>query len=1192
MKQLFLILSMLCLTALLMAGISVRYDLKIPVIENGASFARVNLADAQSWGEPGNPDLPWYGVKILLPVGSEAGKINVTRTRPVSYNLTQPLNPIQKQYPFSHAVLEAQTLPLESVYGSAMPYPAQADNGVQTHFLSGNPIAFTAVCPFEYFPLKNELVFYQTLNVEVEYSFSARAAAAAQLLKQDIFTAQRLQKSVDNPEAIQISRTRETGVEYLIVCDQSKIANWMPLQNIHQDRGRNVLIKSMSEITAASPGADTQEKLRNYIISMYSTNPLRYVLLAGDTDVIPHRGFYVNLGTGSESDADIPADMYYSCLDGTWNNDNDANWGEMYEADLAPELAVGRVCYNSDTEISNFINKVMSYMIVPVEAEIKSAFFVGEWLWDGPTWGGDYMDEMIGGSDAHGYTTVGVPTTWNITTLYDRTYGAADSWDASDIRPLLSQGPNFVNHLGHSNTTYTMRLSNNQVSNSTITNNGSNHNFSTYFTQGCYSGAFDNRDTQPGSYTSDCIAEKMMSIANGPVAMLAHSRYGWGMQGSTDGASQYIHRQYMDAVFGEHIQELGYTLVDSKIDNIPYITNTAVMYWVTYETNLFGDPAMMLWTDTPQNVVANLPSQWLVGVNSYQISTNAPYAEFILKSDNNTIISTIANQDGLININLLETLIPGNYQIYINAPNFYGYQTAIQVSAAQMPYVICNNVQYNDPDGLYHTGENILMDFYVKNVGLVDLTQPGSITLTSSSPNLEILNGTTSFQALASGDSLQIVAQLGFGIRGSFSDLTRASLTFTANFAGYTTQSTAFITLNAPHLSIASYQINNSTPVINPGQTPSISLTVNNSGSGNCYNPLMILFPDSGDVVLSQYELSLPFVVHNGTVTLDNVLNVQILDSAELGSSVNIGYILNSENGDVVEGNFIIYIGAISYGFEPDFQGWESIALNQNYTNQWHRSSQRNHTANGQYSMKFGSSSTATYAGSAFGALLSPIMNVSPGCQLKFHHWMEAETHTNPSYAWDGGMVQMSLNGSSWTQITPVGGYPYRIYNNNASPFAAETYVYSGSFDWTEATFELGNISGTAQFRWVFGSDGYVGGEGWYIDDVQVFGVVDNSDETSPAVATLSLFDNYPNPFNPETNLSFSLPHPQNVKLEIYNLKGQLVNTLVNGDLAQGTHRLVWNGKDSKQRSVSSGVYYYRLTTSSGILTKKMLLMK
>ncbi len=78
--------------------------------------------------------------------------------------------------------------------------------------------------------------------------------------------------------------------------------------------------------------------------------------------------------------------MYYSCLDGNWNDDNDNNWGEIYETDLVPELAIGRICYNSDLEIANQIYKITSYQMSPVNESIKSAFFVGEWLWDGPTW--------------------------------------------------------------------------------------------------------------------------------------------------------------------------------------------------------------------------------------------------------------------------------------------------------------------------------------------------------------------------------------------------------------------------------------------------------------------------------------------------------------------------------------------------------------------------------------------------------------------------------------------------------------------------------------------------------------------------------------------------------------------------------------------------------------------------------------
>jgi hypothetical protein len=85
---------------------------------------------------------------------------------------------------------------------------------------------------------------------------------------------------------------------------------------------------------------------------------------------------------------------------------------------------------------------------------------------------------------------------------------------------------------------------------------------------------------------------------------------------------------------------------------------------------------------------------------------------------------------------------------------------------------------------------------------------------------------------------------------------------------------------------------------------------------------------------------------------------------------------------------------------------------------------------------------------------------------------------------------------------------------------------------------------------------------------------------------------NYPNPFNPTTTLSFSLPSEMVCKLEIYNVRGQKVKTLLNESLQSGRHTILWDGKDAFGRSVSSGVYFYRLDTPNRTQTSKMLLMK
>ncbi len=90
----------------------------------------------------------------------------------------------------------------------------------------------------------------------------------------------------------------------------------------------------------------------------------------------------------------------------------------------------------------------------------------------------------------------------------------------------------------------------------------------------------------------------------------------------------------------------------------------------------------------------------------------------------------------------------------------------------------------------------------------------------------------------------------------------------------------------------------------------------------------------------------------------------------------------------------------------------------------------------------------------------------------------------------------------------------------------------------------------------------------------------------------LSLDGNTPNPFNPMTQIRFSLPSDQRVELAVYDLRGQKVATLVRDALRAGRHEVTWLGRDDSGRQVSSGTYVYRLTADGRTLTNKMLLLK
>jgi flagellar hook assembly protein FlgD len=100
-----------------------------------------------------------------------------------------------------------------------------------------------------------------------------------------------------------------------------------------------------------------------------------------------------------------------------------------------------------------------------------------------------------------------------------------------------------------------------------------------------------------------------------------------------------------------------------------------------------------------------------------------------------------------------------------------------------------------------------------------------------------------------------------------------------------------------------------------------------------------------------------------------------------------------------------------------------------------------------------------------------------------------------------------------------------------------------------------------------------------------------NDDEMVPVTVT-ALNGNYPNPFNPETSISYDLKEAAPVRLDIYNLKGQLVRTLVDDNQSAGRYRIVFNARDSKGSPLASGVYLYRLRAGDYTSTRKMMLME
>jgi peptidase C25-like protein/flagellar hook capping protein FlgD len=171
-----------------------------------------------------------------------------------------------------------------------------------------------------------------------------------------------------------------------------------------------------------------------------------------------------------------------------------------------------------------------------------------------------------------------------------------------------------------------------------------------------------------------------------------------------------------------------------------------------------------------------------------------------------------------------------------------------------------------------------------------------------------------------------------------------------------------------------------------------------------------------------------------------------------------------------------------------------------------------------------------------------------------------------------------------------LNGVTYEVdYTKFGEPYFEEEIVVTG--DSYEASFSVSpGIQTGEQARMI----SYVYGDEedfvQYIYPITISEEANSPDDPiSPNVLSAS---NFPNPFNPSTTISFSIPHDSDVVVSIHNMKGQVVKQLLTGSLCAGEHSVLWNGKDIKGEVVSSGIYFYQVQTPSKTISKKMLLLK
>ncbi len=545
----------------------------------GVTYDEVSIPEGVSASRPGMPRLPARGAIILLPPDATADTVTVTASGTATLGRGYRLPPMDRATP----LMEPADAPSPGpVYESNEPFPGRLHDVVGIHSCRGYRVLVLRLYPVQYVPSTGELRYHPHLEVTVGLT----GYEPPEHHRGTMMDRQVIMQRVDNPSAVN-GYPAATGSNngLLIVTTMGLQQAFTPLREYHESHG------TPADIVTLDTTGETSEMIRSYIRRAYQEQNIGYVLLGGDSDIVPDRQLWVE---GMDENIThyetyLPADHYYGCLDGPYNGDGDQRWGEPTDGsdggdvDLMAEVYVGRAPVGSAGEARTFVDKTISYLDMEPSRSHRAITMAGEYMGDHgiASWGANYVEQHVGTCTADGYTTHGIPSQdFTLTRLYDRDW-PDDHWSAGDLIGQINRGTHAVDHVGHSSYTYSMRMTPDDL--------GRLDNTMPCFiySQGCMAGGYDHP-------REDCMAEQFtVKTKHGAFAAIMNARYGWFWSGRTDGDSQRYQRQFWDAVFGENITTLGRANQDSKEDNL-FLIDRSCMRWTYYGLNLFGDPSIVL----------------------------------------------------------------------------------------------------------------------------------------------------------------------------------------------------------------------------------------------------------------------------------------------------------------------------------------------------------------------------------------------------------------------------------------------------------------------------------------------------------------------------------------------------------------------------------------------------------------------
>ncbi len=635
-----------------------------------------------------------------------------------------------------------------------------------------------------------------------------------------------------------------SAVSYLIITSEAMRPAFETLAAYKTAQGIPSVVATREYIEANyRRGADLQETLRLFIRDAYQKWGIDYVLLGGDSDVLPPR-YVINTFYPTNGSTAIPCDLYFACLDGNWNADGDSYFGEPITttstgdaADFAEEVYVGRAAVSSAAAATVFVNKVIAYENTAAGAGwTNRALFAAEVLFpedfhvqqyiilDGAKFAAEQINNHIVPCTDMEYTRM-----YETDLLYPRD---APLTRAALVDTLNNGRYGIFNQIGHG---YYFNMSVGDANFMTtdadnLTNAG--HSFVMYALN-CASAAFDN----------SCLLERFVQNPNGGAVCSLGS-----VRAAFPNNSNSYQQEFFSELYCTTENRVGRLMALSRLPFIGLTANNYVDRWTFENYALLGDPTLPIWTGSPQTLSVAGPASLAIGAQAAAFTVTAggqpvAGARVCLQKAGEELAWGLTDAAGQVSLGVLPTST-GSASVVVTGRNLARKVITVPVVAGGS-YLrveaagIADNGSggsIGNGDGFADAGETIAIWPVLRETGGAPAAGI-TATVSCADPGITIVNASAAFGAVGAGASTAALTPFLLTISASAADATTFTLTYDAVSGAAHSFSEWPLTVRAPQFEVVSLDWEDETwgdgdGALETGERLGVTVQLKNFGSG------------------------------------------------------------------------------------------------------------------------------------------------------------------------------------------------------------------------------------------------------------------------------------------------------------------------------------------------------------------------